>query len=497
MSDKVLSSFEIPPSKTLMTVLSNSGYKVETAVSDIVDNSIAHKAKNVKITFCMNGKNSYVEIFDDGEGMNDNSLVSAMKLGDKAYEFSRDQDDLGRFGVGMKTASASFCHVLKVISKGSDGITNCYVFPFEDKDWKIYKVYVDQSAIPSKTGTKVIWEDLHFSDSQEENERILNGKNNEFVDTCERVSNYISKFFGLIIKSGTVKISLNGNTIDGWSPFDIPQGNVSNTYDEPNFFEVNGQRVAVRSYLLPNKSKMSSRQLKYATCGQSGSLADFEGIYVYRNNRLLVSGGWLGIDGLSTSEKYDYARIGIWFNSSVETDRFFKINFLKNSIDPPDSFLNKIFKIAKDIRKKSSNSYDYTKEKRPYRRRNHDNDLNVWDVTSKGGTSVYSINQDHPLIKQYTEGLDKRKRDALFKLIEKSFPFSSTALFLPKANDFSDEELKSMLLDQFHQKMDIEKLDWFTAKRQILSTFPFCSDRYIEKVESILSDMLNSGELKI
>ena len=493
--DMILKKIEIPPSKSLMNVLANSGYTIPTAIADIIDNSIAHHADKVEVWFHRNGPESYVEIADNGDGMNENELIQAMKLGEKDIRDERDSDDLGRFSVGMKTASASFCKTLKVISKGSEGITNAYVFPFGSDGWFIEQVETSEDDIKSKTGTKVIWQYLRFSGDDRENERILNGQNEEFVNICEKVRSHLAKVFGLIIKSGNLSIRLNDLAIVGWSPFEIPDGNVSKFYED-NSFEIGGQSITVKSFLIPNMSKMNKQQFAYARNHEELRLADFEGFYIYRNNRLIVSGGWLGLEGLGVSEKYNYARIGVWFDASVETDKYFKINFLKDSVNIPDTLSAYLTKVAKTARKKSATSYDSSKMQRPYKRRDKSKDVQVWDTGHSKGHVVFSINRDHPLVKKYTEGLDVRKKEALFKLVEMQFPFAELQNQLPKASKFTDEQLKSMLKEEFDRKMKDEGLTFGEARDAILSISPFSDDVYIGRSKELIFELLESGEVE-
>ena len=96
------------------------GYSIQSAIADIVDNSISAEAKNIWIKFELNGINPSISIKDDGIGMNNDELIQAMRPGSKNPKEERGSKDLGRFGLGLKTASFSQCRKLSVISKKSD-----------------------------------------------------------------------------------------------------------------------------------------------------------------------------------------------------------------------------------------------------------------------------------------------------------------------------------------------------------------------------------------
>jgi HSP90 family molecular chaperone len=93
---------------------------IQTAIADIVDNSISAGAKNIWIDFNWNGTDSTVSIRDDGCGMTESVLKTAMRLGSMSPSSIRDPKDMGRFGLGLKTASFSQCRKFTVISKYHD-----------------------------------------------------------------------------------------------------------------------------------------------------------------------------------------------------------------------------------------------------------------------------------------------------------------------------------------------------------------------------------------
>src|SRR5690554_4753878 len=113
----------IPNASTLINSMRSIGYDFETAVADIVDNSITAQCKEININFPISTKSSkYLQIVDDGIGMNRNELIEAMRFGSVKHDL-RSAHDLGRFGLGLKTASISQCRKFSLISK-KDGEIN-------------------------------------------------------------------------------------------------------------------------------------------------------------------------------------------------------------------------------------------------------------------------------------------------------------------------------------------------------------------------------------
>ena len=114
-----------PSAALLIESIRDIGYTLETAIADLVDNSISAGANNIQI-FLLNDKDNqpFLSVEDDGCGMTEEELLSAMRLGSKDPNIVRRKDDLGRFGLGLKTASFSQCRHLKVESKKSDKSTS-------------------------------------------------------------------------------------------------------------------------------------------------------------------------------------------------------------------------------------------------------------------------------------------------------------------------------------------------------------------------------------
>src|SRR5947209_1369949 len=101
-----------PEASSMIETFRAIGYSIQSAVADIVDNSISAGAKNIRINFEWKGANTWLAIKDDGIGMDNDELIQAMKPGSRNPNEERSAKDLGRFGLGLKTASFSQCRIL-------------------------------------------------------------------------------------------------------------------------------------------------------------------------------------------------------------------------------------------------------------------------------------------------------------------------------------------------------------------------------------------------
>ena len=149
-----------PSAALLIESIRDIGYSLETAIADLVDNSISAGSKNIKILLINDSDNQpFLSVEDDGEGMSEEELLSAMRLGSKDPNIVRRKDDLGRFGLGLKTASFSQCRQLTVESSKSGKATSMtwdLDLVREKNAWIVRKNYIDEN----KLGTKVIWKKI-------------------------------------------------------------------------------------------------------------------------------------------------------------------------------------------------------------------------------------------------------------------------------------------------------------------------------------------------
>lgn len=160
-----------PSANILMLSMRAMGYSFESAVADIVDNSISADASRISLRFGIDPAEVYVAICDNGCGMNQSELFDAMKYGSEQKRAGRANNDLGRFGLGLKAASLSQCRKLTVASKKDSTISACIWdldIVEEKQGW--YMVECDETQIKAiksiiwldavEHGTVVVWENF-------------------------------------------------------------------------------------------------------------------------------------------------------------------------------------------------------------------------------------------------------------------------------------------------------------------------------------------------
>jgi hypothetical protein len=337
----------------MIEALRGLGYSTATAIADIIDNSISAAAQRVHINFRWDCERSYVVILDDGTGMDANELDLAMRLGERSPLDKRSADDLGRFGLGLKTASFSQCRRLTVASL-KDGQLNCLRWDLDflasstDDGWHLLEgpaagsQQLLEPLIDAGRGTLVLWERL---------DRIvtLGFKEQDFLDLLDTVERHLAMVFHRYLEGmkARLRLIMNERPVIPWDPFLI---NHPATWSSP-IVRLRAQSgvVTVQCHVLPHKDSLSPDQFQSAG-GPEGWTAQ-QGFYVYRNERILVAGSWLGLGqgrSWTKEEAHRLARIRLDIPNSADAE--WKIDIRKSTARPPVTLRPALTKLAEDRR---------------------------------------------------------------------------------------------------------------------------------------------------
>lgn len=413
-----------PHASAIVESLRAFGYDLPTAIADLVDNSIAAGARNVWLRFDWAGDASTISVADDGHGMSAAELVEAMRLGTQGPLAMRAPQDLGRFGLGLKTASLSQCRRLTVRSRrvGGPMETRCWDLDViaNSNDWRLLRT-ADTAAethlrplATQPNGTIVLWQNLdrltHGQDPQSDRHQ------QRFLERIDGVRRHLGLVFHrLMTGPEAVEIFVNDRPIEPWDPFLEHHPATHRLPTDP--LRLGGVRVPVRAYVLPHVSKLSKAEHE-AGGGPRGWLAH-QGFYVYRRDRLLVAGDWLGF-GWTKDEHLKLARIAIDLPNSL--DHEWQINVTKSRATPPAALRDDLKRIAERTRAEAKNVYTHRgarltapAESAPTNR--------LWLHFTKHDRLFYRINDEHPMVRRVLESAsDKPALRALLALIQESIP---------------------------------------------------------------------------
>ena len=334
--NKILKAEAIPEADSMIETFRAIGYTLETAVADIIDNSITAGAKNVWITRIWDGDNSSICIKDDGHGMNSDECIQAMRPGSKNPLEERDAIDLGRFGLGLKTASFSQCRKLTLLSKRKGGKPVGWTWDLDYvgkvKKWEVLQ-WVPNEYLhiidDIKSGTAVIWSELdrlvtEGTEAEDENAR------QKFTDSLSVVRKHVAMVFHRFLKDGDFKVFWGEDEIEPWDPFCLVEDKTQAYPVEDLSF--GDEIVDIKGYVLPHKDEFSSEAAYKAAEGVYGYPA-MQGFYVYRGKRMLLAGDWLGL--FRKEDHYKLVRIMIDLPNTLDTQ--WQIDIKKSTAIPPIS----------------------------------------------------------------------------------------------------------------------------------------------------------------
>lgn len=395
----------LPNPKNLMHSLRDIGYSLETAIADIIDNSIAANATSIHIFAHYDLHKSYIAIVDNGCGMSEEKLSKAMKLGSLDPVLARNSKDLGRFGLGLKTASFSQAGKLSVVSV-RDGAMYGRRWDMqhvsETEKWEIEILNAEQFKdifkidMLSNHGTLVLWEQLY---------RLIdiNGKRDPqdlFWEKIENTRQHLSLVFHRYISGepGLSKVNIEINR-DPLAPFNPFEG-AGKPFPEENF-----NNIRMQAYLLPHHSKTTPEQYRRLS-GPEGYLRS-QGFYVYRNARLLISGTWFRL--LRLSEATKLARIQIDLPNSE--DFSWSIDVKKSQASPPETIRLELKRTIEKITSQATRVY--TKRGKKI---SSSSLVPIWQEHHQHNKKSYKINNENPLLQNFIKELNDNQKST-FKIV--------------------------------------------------------------------------------
>lgn len=411
-----------PRADAMIASMRAIGYDLSMAIADLIDNSVFAKAKNITIKYHWAGPDSWIYILDDGTGMTEKRLKEAMILGSRSPNEERSSGDLGRFGLGLKTASFSQCRIVTVHTKTPEGeiSTRCWNLDHVErsKKWELGKkaltgasrIISDINNVPH--GTIVLWQGLDrvVGNDDPDDEHAMSVYYEKFLAVKEYLEmvfhRYISPPFNLSMTLGKEKLK-------PWDPY-LRSNQFTQELSKEKFED---GTVRVIPYVLPHISKRSSLENNNGP-GPKGWNAQ-QGFYLYRNKRMIVPGGYLDLN-IKPEEHYKLARIMVDINNSM--DKEWGIDVRKATAKPPDRLRPQIAKVAKATRNEAVKIYR-ARTGTP-RKISGRKEQDIWHRKKIGEKIVYRINRENVFIKKILDELNApasltRK---LFYAIETTIP---------------------------------------------------------------------------
>ena len=412
-----------PYAPVLMESTRAIGYSIESAVADIIDNSIAAKAKSIDIFFDTNST-PFIAIIDDGVGMDSSTITEAMRYGSTSPTEQRDANDLGRYGLGLKTASLSQCRRLTVVSKQG----NSYEarrwdldYILHTKQWSLEQLTEEEmQALPAishlnskEHGTLVLWQKL--DKIQLGGLSVEKSVESKMQSTKEHLELVFHRFLAGE-GSAKLKIAINNIKLEPFDPFFAAK---STKVMDDERIDLPGRegRVIVKPYVLPHPSNMTEEELK--KYGGKDGLRNLQGFYIYRNKRLLTWGTCFRLRKMDEFSKL--ARVMVDIPNSL--DDLWTLDVKKSTAYPPEIVKTRLKELLKNITAGSKRTFGFRQRKEVA-----DNITHVWEKIETREGVKYAVNLEHPILESLNSKLDEESKAMLSQYIEtiqNNLPFNN------------------------------------------------------------------------
>lgn len=317
-----------PNAEYLINSLRSMGYSFETAIADIIDNSLSADATEISLFFTWNDSDCEVLIIDNGSGMYEKELIGAMTFANTSSQKRRNDKDLGRFGLGLKSASLSQARILNVFTKKNNKYSSFswnlnLLETLKDGSWTLSKITEIRKELKGlHSGTIVCWRDI---------DTIFRpgfGENN-FLDLIDKVEKHLSITFHRYLESG-ISIKINNVSVTPVNPFlensayyISPRENIGST-SEP---------IYIQAHLYQTESLNFTKQEK---------------CFVYRGDRIICA---QGLDSFSISKKLKKSFSKISIEISNKSDGDWSVNIMKSELKIPISINTKVSSYLKQLEK--------------------------------------------------------------------------------------------------------------------------------------------------
>ncbi len=470
------------------------GYSLKTALADIVDNAISAHARKVEVIAETVGMDPWIALSDDGCGMAETELVEAMRLGSKNPTDTRVPEDLGRFGLGLKSASFSQCRELTVLTR-RDGVTACARWDLDRiarrNDWSLEFIDGAEGVVGHdllhETGTVVVWRKL---------DRLSGGYGTQKTKRTEHMNSEVSRaerHLRLVFhrflegRKPKLKLSLNGRPLQPVDP--MVSSNPSTQKDPEETLCLEQGDVRIRCHTLPHHKRMT-REAWEEVGGPEGHLKS-QGLYIYRENRLIIAGGWLGL--ARQTELTKLCRIAIDIPNTMDAE--WKIDVKKASAQLPPMVRERLKKMVERFVGTS---------KRTYKGRGKilvdETRYPIWNRIRKDGQIVFRPNFQHPVFLAYAKQLPEHLSEGFercVRLIGSGLPIDSLHAELVGnaeavvADPVDEGDLEQMVLAMTDTLVasGVE----FEILPDIMKTYPFLGENW-KSVARILEGIREEGQ---
>ena len=440
----------VPPNpEFLIRSIAEQGYSLETALADLIDNSISAGADKIEILISVDGEPFTLYLADNGCGMDEAKLRQSMEFPSDSPEHSRSEEDLGRFGLGMKTASFSQTREFSVFSKQKDhgdyaGRTWDVELLKLKGEWQMginspdeveqaieqYKHTSHDYLNPFEDfepNTIIIWRGLYkFEDYMEEGTRTAALKKQLDEITCEHLSLVFHRFMEK--RKSALQIRVNNKTLKPFNPFPASESDVRKIESRQKNFR--SDHIKIEGFVLPSRCIDESKSSISIWTTRNRGLMDMEGIYVYRADRIILFGGWNGL--IRKAPRLQLARMRVEVGNRV--DHLLHLNVSKSQIVIPHDLRPGFESYIQELKGEAEREF-YNRGIKRIEGDNHQPVEALFTKVPSNKGIILELNRSHPATNHLLQTMD-RKQTALFRVLSRSI---NTAINRIKQTHQSEE----------------------------------------------------------
>ena len=509
MTDPLFSTgsrtFECPPAaENLLNSMRSIGYSFNTAIADVIDNSVAAGATEVSIWMeASPEKENYVVIKDNGRGMSKEVLIEAMRYAGTNPEETRSEKDLGRFGLGMKTASLSQCRNLTVLTK-QDGVLLGAVWDLdhiaESKSWSLILLgEEDMRKVPGyqlleneEHGTCVVWRNFDvFSTDEKTAAMSLNAK-------MQKAEDHLALCFHRFLlgkEAPRMAIRIGRREIrpkDPFFEFHVTSNNKSSSYINEDVIHLGEQEIRTKGYTLPLLKDLSEKDISLLGLAND-KVSDNQGFFIYRCNRLISWGSWLGIVAKSNVTRLTRVKVDI----SNDLDALWSLDIKKSKAIPPKEIKDKLRSRMNTWIRPSYNKEAAHLDRIPKTASDREE---LWHITAlENKKFCLNINMDSQLCQTLINMVEPRNQAFVrnfLKLLSESLPYNTlNRLFNQESryeSELSTSAKEDVLTQVLHQYLQSNELN--AESSELLRLTPgYFDDRQLTRktFTNLLNDQKN------
>lgn len=503
IKSKIKSEEASPNPEYLIKSIAEQGYSLETSLADLMDNSISARANKIEVLIDTDSEPFKLFLADNGQGMTEEELSKNMQFPSNSPEDSRSNSDLGRFGLGMKTASFSQTRKFTVLSK-IKGEQKYYGRTWDVNYLKVHgwKIIINSDEEIAKLmyqynqlskeflnnfddyepNTIVIWEGLYKFESY-----LKEGNRKDALkrEINEVTSDYLALVFHRFMEkdSNPLRIRINNTTVSPFNPF--PEVEKDFRQIEPKQSSFRSDVIKIEGFVLPSRAITESKRSITKWTTRHRGLMDMEGLYIYRADRIILFGGWNGI--VKKAPRLQLARLRVEVGNSV--DHLLHLNVAKSQIVVPHELRNAFEDYIQELKIEAEREY-YNRGIRKFSGTNSQNHVQLFERSYSNKGSVIEVNNNFPLVKNLQESLNQKQNSQLNLLIRmintrvnniRHVHEDKDFLGVEENNNISAIDLKNNLLNLLEQGITKE-----IVKNEILPNLGYKFSSFPDEIKDLL-----------